>query len=610
MASQRELLSGPSPSAIQNNTQQTLVDKVKSELCEDWLQQGIDSWGPRKREDNMPPSWTGAITTKIGTVFHYITCPGHLNGHPCAGCWSRRDRETAALGLHCVYGGWVSFNGHVITDVQPNPDDGAAPTGRNLPRLRRLWAEHVLSLTSTSQETSTHDNPAGIWDQAMVDHVHQLLDNTIAERTKKLADPSHTGPDKEKMLGKGSGGWSAVTENGHVLKRDTGNRRPAKYMDRTDKEPGGMWRRGDVEVWMTWNGWSCFVSRDGRWRPGYHLEILLCNWLTAIDYGLTRAVHRDWQANWLRATEWALVHTPLDVHRRFAKVLSGDALEMIRREEGRALIQKFEDYIPDDASTRALRYRSLHDRGGEAIAYHTTGEGLETPRGLVATWTMAVLNDIVDYERDVLCGESNNIARSLTSDQQVVDAAAWVLQALCWSTDNFDHDLTESILGSAALYLVMWRYNGPKLARYEAIDIRNRRPGRPPEIIDVAEIVRPHKTEIVDELPLYGELFDSIDQRLRKLYGGCTCFGLPEGHDAWELLAQAMDKRGDDDIEERLQVALVALNNGANEGDLRCECGVDLLLYECFVRTLHPETGIVARVHYRSGTELGNTVTE
>ncbi|KAK1832664.1 hypothetical protein QBC39DRAFT_432978 [Podospora conica] len=30
------------------------------------------------------------------------------------------------------------------------------------------------------------------------------------------------------------------------------------------------------------------VSRDCRWRPGYHLNMLLANWATVVDYGLTR----------------------------------------------------------------------------------------------------------------------------------------------------------------------------------------------------------------------------------------------------------------------------------------------------------------------------------
>jgi hypothetical protein len=276
-----------------------------------------------------------------------------------------------------------------------------------------------------------------------------------------------------------------------------------------------------------------------------------------------------------------------------------------------------EGYIADDISTKEQRYRCFQDRAGEVIAYHTVGEGLETPRGLVSAWVMIVLNDILDYERDVLCGETNNFARGLTSCQQVVDAAAWILEALRWSMDNRDHDLTNAILGTAALYLVIWRYNAPKMVRYKAISIREKRAGMPPEIEDIAKIVRPNNTttatSVADRFtsPSYGELFAETNERVRALYGGCTCRAPPEGHDAWQLFAQAMDQGGNDEVEERLHVALVALNNGANAGDVDCECGVDLLLCEGFVRFLDPDTGIVARLHYRSGnTEQGNTVTE
>lgn len=346
------------------------------------------------------------------------------------------------------------------------------------------------------------------------------------------------------------------------------------------------------------------------WRPGYHLEVLLCHWLTVVDYGLTGAVYRDWQANWIRATKWIWVNTPLDVPRGCARIFKCDVMEMIRRERGQAQTLAHEKYVPDNTSTSAGRYRSFQDRGGEVIAHHTVGEGLQRPRGLVTTWAMAVLNDIVDYERDVLCVESNNFVRGLSSDQQVVDAAAWVLEALCWSIDNHYYDLSDAIVGSLTLYLVMWRYNGPRLARYETISVHKGRPGRPPELEEIAEIGQPQKAGVIDELVSYGEMFERTKQKVRKSYWDCTCCGPTEGHDAWKLLAQAMDEGGNDDLEERLLVALVELNNGANAGDLKSECGVDLLLYECFVRFLVPENGIVTRLHYRSSTERGNTVTE
>ena len=584
-----------------------MVKKIKSELCEDWLQERAERWGPTRGEDSTPPSWTSTITTKIGSAFHYITCPGHLSGKACVGSWCRKDRQAAVVGLYCTYGGWVTFNGDKIAHLGPKQDGSTAGDGgRSLQRLRRLWAEHVLRQTSTGEQKPQDHPLVGIWDQAVMDRVHELLKEAIARGSER-----EVGSGREKRFGRGSGGWSGVTESGIVLKRDSGDRRVGNYADRCDLEPGGMWLRGDAEVWTAWNGWSCLASRDGRWRPAYHLEVLLCLWMTVVDYGSTRAAYRNRQANWLRATEWLWVNTPSDVPRRCVEVFKSDTTEMIKREIQRMQSLQPEEYVPDDMGTSEQRYRCLQDRAGEVIAYHTVGEGLETPRGLVATWAMAVLNDLTDYERDVLCGETNNLVRSLTSEQQVVDAAAWVLQALCWSMDNRDHDLTDAILGTGALYLVTWRYNAPKLARYEAVSVRKAKPGTPPEMDEVAGIVRPATAVVADRSASYGALYEETEERVRALYSGCTCRTPPEGHDAWQLLARAMDQRGNDDIEEQLHVALVALNNGANAGDLDCECGVDLLLHECFVRFLDPDSGIVARLHYRSGiTDQGNTFTE
>ncbi|KAH8797665.1 hypothetical protein F5884DRAFT_814859 [Xylogone sp. PMI_703] len=589
-----------------------LVEKMKSELCENWLQQRVEGWGPTKSQPNSAPSWTASITTKIGPTFHYITCQGDLKGDLCGGCWCRRDRQIMSHGLHCVYGGWVLFDGDIIIDVYSGLD-GAANSplaGRNLPKLRRLWAEHHLSRTNIDLQKIDRYNSTAILDQVMIDQVHQMIDKVLAQRIEKKDSSVHIKLDEEKVLGSGTGGWSGI-KNGAVLKRDPGHRKVGNYMDRCDLEPGGMWQRGDAEVWITWNGWSFFATRDGRWRPGYHLEILLCQWLTVVDYGLTREVFRDRQSNWLRSTEWAMVNTTFDISRRIVEVFRGDVTEMIRREQQRMQALKPSEYAPDDASTSGKRYQSLRDRGGETIAYHTVGEGLEKPRGLVATWCMASLNDIVDYERDVLCGESNNIPRSLTSDQQVVDTAAWNLKALWWAMDNHDYDLSDAILGSATLYLVMWRYNGPKLARYDPVSVQHKRYGRPPELEEIAEIVAPRKEFEAAELATYGGLYKKVEEKVRKLYWGCTCRETTAEHDAWKLLAQAMDEKGNDDIEQRLHIDLVALNNAANAGDLKAECGIDHLLHECFVRTLDPDTGIIARLHYRSGnTELGNTITE
>ncbi|KID91854.1 hypothetical protein MAJ_10877, partial [Metarhizium majus ARSEF 297] len=600
MSLQVDLPKDLGPSARKNKSIQDLVSRMKSELCEDWLDHRVDDWGPCRLSEDLTPSWTSTIATKAGDTTHYITCPVHLHGDQCTGAWCRKERQTMAIGLHCVYGGLVSWNGQVVTDVHPTLADGQT---RSLQQLRRLWAEHVLSQRHASRPSECHLD--GILDQDAIDQVHELMEKAIRRRMDGIEQ------EREKTFGKGTGGWSGLTNNGTVLKRAPGRRRICNYQDRTDAEPGGMWERGDAEVWITWNGWSGLVTRDGRWRPGYHFEVHTMQWLTVVDYGLTRELFRDWQSGWLQTSEWALVNTPLDVPRSFVGVFGRDVGEMIRREKQRSQMLKPQEYVADDTSTIERRYRCLQDRAGNVIAYHTVGEALDTPRGLVATWCMAAVNDIVDYERDVLCGESNNIARGLTSDQQMVDTAACVLDAVCWSIDNYDYDLLDAILGSTTLYLVMWRYNGPKLARYKPISILNQRRGIPPEIKDIVEMVRSGGTAVSEEYETYGDLYRQTLAKVRRALDDCTCCRPMEGHDAWELIAKAMDEQGNDDLEERLHVACVAINNGANAGDIKSECGMDLLNLECFIRTFDPETGVVARLHYRSDNkQYGNTITE
>ncbi|RFU24283.1 hypothetical protein B7463_g12061, partial [Scytalidium lignicola] len=111
------------------------------------------------------------------------------------------------------------------------------------------------------QQKGDHDNAAGILYQAIVDQIHGIVSRVLAHRAEKERNGCgsiETG--REKVLGTGAGGWSGVMENGTVLKRDSGNRRVGNFMDRCDAEPGGMWQRGDAEVWITWNGWFFFVS--------------------------------------------------------------------------------------------------------------------------------------------------------------------------------------------------------------------------------------------------------------------------------------------------------------------------------------------------------------
>jgi hypothetical protein len=109
------------------------------------------------------------------------------------------------------------------------------------------------------------------------------------------------------------------------------------------------------------------------------------------------------------------VNTPADISRRVVEVFRSDAAEMMRREQKRLTKLKPGRYVADGIGTAEERYRGYQDRAGEVTAHHTVGEGLEGPWGMVAAWVAIALNDIgMDYERDVLCGETNDFVRGLS----------------------------------------------------------------------------------------------------------------------------------------------------------------------------------------------------
>ncbi|KAK4451285.1 hypothetical protein QBC34DRAFT_436823 [Podospora aff. communis PSN243] len=572
---------------------QTTKDKIRAELCAKGLRQRAQTWRIKGK------SWTDEITHILkessSSDAHYITCSGDHSGSPCLGRWSRRLRRTTVPGLHCVFGGWVSWDGNTVVAVQVTED---------MTTLRQLWAEHVLAQQLDQGAGKREDVDVEGDDTSSITsvvQVHAMLD-------KVLANSAANRESGKKAWGRGSGGSSGVTSNGTILKRDTRDRDAALREDRCDLDLGGIWERGDVDAWMPFFGWSALISRDGRWRPGYHLNMLLANWTTVIDYGLTRPVYRQRKLSWMEATELAWADPPLDIPGEYVRMVRQDAATMAKKELQRSCALKAEVYKADDFGTVGSRNVAMQDRAGQAIAYHGVGEGLDTPRGIVATTAMCALNDIQDYERDVFAGETNNIARGLTSNQQVVDLAAWFLKAVLWAVENKDYDLSDVLMGSAAIFMVMWRYNTPKLARYDAVSVGQSVPGTAPELDDVEEMVRLAE---FDRSLTYGELYCRAEAKAGTLYVGCCCAAPPEGHEASDLLAKAMDDKGDDNAEHRLLVACVALNNGAQSGDVRCDCGLDLLLYESFVRFFDPDMGIVARVHYRSDiTKLGNFVTE
>ena len=502
------------------------------------------------------------------------------------------------------------FDRCTVRNVSQSVPDGDGEGGalQHVARLRQLWADHVLAQMQDENEDTAVDRETSMEATISVAKVHAMVEKALAENAGTF-----------KLLGRGTGGPSGLSENGTVLKRDTRDRHTAGRDDQCDLELGGIWERGDVDPWTPTIGWSVLFSRDGRWRPGYHLDLLLASWTLVIDYGVTRPIYRNRQLNWMRAIEVIWENPPFDVSGEYLRAVRQDAAVMIRTERERIHVSSSSsssssrcahEYRPASIPTAAKWRAALQDRLGEAIAYLSVGEGLESPKGLVADTVISATNDIAEYERDALVGEINNIARGLTSDQQVVDLAAWILEAAIWAMANEDHDLADFALGSSAIHMTMWRYNTPRMARYEAVSIRGRVPGTPPELQDVADIVRSNPTESTEAVT-YGHLYQQAEKHVRELYAGCSCVTLPEGHDAHQLLAQAMETQGNDEIEHGILVAVVALNNGAQSGDVRCDCGLDLLLYESFVRFFHPDMGIVVRMHYRTDMfGLANTVTE
>ena len=121
-----------------------------------------------------------------------------------------------------------------------------------------------------------------------------------------------------------------------------------------------------------------------------------------------------------------------------------------------------------------------------------------------------------------------------------------------------------------------------------------------------------HSMRSSSKLVAYGDLYRAIEDKARLvLYVGRCCATTPQGHDAAALLAQALDEQGNDQAEHLLLVSFVALNNGTQSDDVRCDCGLDLFLFESFVRFLYLDTDLVARLHYRTDfMKQGNTLTE
>ncbi|KAI3325431.1 hypothetical protein HD806DRAFT_490300 [Xylariaceae sp. AK1471] len=395
------------------------------------------------------------------------------------------------------------------------------------------------------------------------------------------------------------------------MKRDSGDSILGNSEDHCYKEPGGYFQSGDLEVWVTWHGWSSLAIRDGRWRPGFHFEILLGLFTTVIDYGTNRKLWRARDKPWVIAAEWIWFDTPNDVHLLFAEGVIKDLREIFRREVERVQNVSHSTYEADQIKSRETQYPLLLDRGGEFIATHLVGQPLTSDRGYILAWVLCIPNDIQDYERDVLGGETNNLVRGLTSTQQVVDAAYVFLLIAEGAYAHKDFDMVDAIVGVSAYFLLTWRYNTSKQFKlYEKISIRDREFGSPAETIELVDLVQQHYPTSNRSDDTYGKLYDRVASTIKKSYCGCTCDSKPRGHDTWSMLGQALEEGDNETLEEQMHLEFSHLSIGASHGDIRCECGLDLASYEGFVRFYHPDEGLVSRLHYKTSTFDGNVLAE
>ncbi|PYH92660.1 hypothetical protein BO71DRAFT_410806 [Aspergillus ellipticus CBS 707.79] len=394
-----------------------------------------------------------------------------------------------ATGLHCVFGGWVVYNGSRISDVLPDPDTGE---GRSVQRLRRIWADHALPKMAVQADEQA------VWeDDRQLEEFKAVLSQALAHPSVSSSGQDST---QQNTRGRGSGGWSGVSEDGEVvLKRDPGKRVLCGGQARCDAEPGGIFKPQDIEVWMAWHGLSALATRDGRWRPGYHLEGLNALWVFVVDYALTREKWRNLDDTWMQAVQWSLLRTPSDIPARFVRGVQVDI-------SLRWCLKSYRECaLPLINTPRRMPVPRKSD-------INSCLTGLE-PRSRLTC--LGNPNDIVDFERDVLCGETNNTLRSLTSPQQVVDGAGFCVEAMLWALENRDYDVVTMLLNSAAYYVVCWRYNSIKITgRYPALSIRDRELTMPPEFEDLFDIIHAQGVASTLRSRVYGELYDRVQQQL------------------------------------------------------------------------------------------------
>jgi hypothetical protein len=588
---------------------ETVIPRIREELCEDALPSRMPAWGPAQKSDGVGfiTTWTDTVSKDVDTVRHYISCCCSSNSQQCLGRWNRRVRKRLYPGLYCIFGSHVMFDGVSISEMP------SAGEERSLKRLRGLWANHVLGSVHDANGVDQAANEQGggpLISQVEFDKMKAFLRHALS---KNMSADEQNPKEGRKAFGQGAGGRSGVTDAGIVMKRDSGDEVLGQGQDRCDQEPGGYFEIGDLEVWNTWHGWSSLSVRDGRWRPGYHLELVLGLFTTVVDYGTNRKLWRAQDKPWATAAEWIWFDTPNDVHSLFAEGVIKDMREIYRREVGRLQNVMPGEYKADDFADRATQYALLLDRGGEFVARHVVGQPLTSDRGYIFTWVLCVPNDIQDYERDVLGGETNNIVRGLSSQQQVVDASYMVLRIIEAAYAYEDFDMVDAVMGGCAYFLMTWRYNAAKQFKlYDAVSMRDRQFSSPVEVAGLVALLEKHYPVTKRANDTYGALFDRVASATKDSYWGCTCTdgSKPRGHETWAMLKQALEEGDNDALEEQMHVEFSHLSIGASHGDIRCECGLDLMSYEGFVRFFHPDTGLVSRLHYRVSTSDGNLLAE
>ncbi|KFA70679.1 hypothetical protein S40288_11253 [Stachybotrys chartarum IBT 40288] len=386
--------------------------------------------------------------------------------------------------------------------------------------------EHILNAAKSEKMGSEPDTEASNDGVLISQDEIDKMRGFLQKAIAKSVAREKAEGNEEKALGAGSAGRKGVTEIGAVMKRDTGDTPLGGGLDHT----------------------------YGRWRPGFRYEILLGLFSTVIDYGTNRKLWRALDKPSIIAGEWIWTDTPNDVHSLFSDGVVKDLREIFRREVLRVQNRQILNYEADKTLDRDAQYPLLLDRGGEYIARHLVGQPLPTDRGYLLAWILCISNDIQDYESDVVAGETNSLCRGISSKQQIFDAA---------------------------------RYNRCLGLLPHDVALQHRQTVRPLRAQKRPNpgLHQPSRNGAAREPD--GQ---ALPHALLTSYWGCSCDVKPRGHDTSEMLVQALKQGDNDPLEEKMHLEFSHLSIGASKGNIHCECGLDLLAYDSFVKFFHLTT--------------------